>query len=81
MSDQTKSENIKVGLFVLFLGLLLGATLFLVSGSTKLLEERYTLYGTWKDVGGLKEGAVVRLAGVAVGEVIAVDFSENKIAS
>ena len=78
MSDQTKSENIKVGLFVLFLGLLLGATLFLVSGSTKLLEERYTLYGTWKDVGGLKEGAVVRLAGVAVGEVIAVDFSENK---
>ncbi len=78
MSEQrAKSENLKVGLFVIFLSLLLGATLFLVSGSTKLLEERYTLHGTWKDVGGIKEGAVVRLAGVDVGEVISVDFSEQ----
>ena len=57
---------------------LLGAVLFLVSGSTKLLEERYTLNAYWKDIGGLKEGAIVRLAGLDVGEVISVRFAEGE---
>ena len=56
---------------------LLGATVFMISGSTKLFEERYTLNGSWKDVAGLKEGATVRLAGWDVGEVIKIQFAEG----
>jgi phospholipid/cholesterol/gamma-HCH transport system substrate-binding protein len=78
MPMSSKNQNLRVGFFVLSLMALLGAMLFLVSGSTKLLEERYSLNAYWKDIGGLKEGAIVRLAGLDVGEVISVKFAEGE---
>jgi phospholipid/cholesterol/gamma-HCH transport system substrate-binding protein len=42
-----------------------------------MLENRYTLQGKWEDVAGLKEGAVVRLAGWDVGEVKSIEFSDS----
>ena len=72
-------NNVRVGLFVSFLTLLLGAFLFFVSGSTKIFSDRYTLITEWKDVSGLKEGAIVRLSGWDVGEVVGIQFAkENK---
>ena len=41
------------------------------------LGGHYTLKATWEDVGGLKEGAVVRLAGWDVGEVSSIRFSDE----
>ena len=53
--------------------------LFFVSGSTKIFADRYTLVTEWKDVSGLKEGAIVRLSGWDVGEVLSIQFAkENK---
>jgi phospholipid/cholesterol/gamma-HCH transport system substrate-binding protein len=73
------NNNLRVGLFVSFLIILLGAFLFFVSGSTKIFADRYTLVTEWKDVSGLKEGAIVRLSGWDVGEVLSIRFaSENK---
>ena len=72
-----RKESFRVGLFVVLMTLL-GATVFMISGSTKLFEERYTLNGSWKDVAGLKEGATVRLAGWDVGEVIKIQFAEEQ---
>ena len=60
-------NNLRVGLFVSLLIVLLGISLFMVGGSTKLLEKRYTLITEWKDVSGLKVGAIVRLSGWDVG--------------
>ena len=75
----SKNNNLRVGLFVSFLLMLLGALLFFVSGSTKLFEDRYTLVTEWRDVSGLKVGAKVRLSGWDVGEVINIAFaSDNK---
>lgn len=72
------SQNVRVGLFVSFLFLLLGGTLFMVSGSTKIFEEHYVINASWNDVAGLKQGSVVRLSGIDVGEVTKLQFSETE---
>jgi phospholipid/cholesterol/gamma-HCH transport system substrate-binding protein len=56
--------------------LLLGSV-FVLGGSSEILEDRYTLHAKYEDVAGLKEGAVVRLAGWDVGQVKAINFSNT----
>lgn len=72
------SQNVRVGLFVSLLFALLGGTLFMVSGSTKIFEEHYVLNAMWYDVAGLKQGSMVRLSGIDVGEVTELKFSETE---
>lgn len=74
---RSTAQDVKVGIFVLILLFAMGLTLFVLGGSTDMLEDRYTLNGRFGDVAGLKEGAVVRLAGWDVGEVTAIRFSED----
>jgi phospholipid/cholesterol/gamma-HCH transport system substrate-binding protein len=72
-----RRREVRVGIFVTTL-LVVGAVLvFFVGGSTDLLERYYALNGAWADVSGMKEGAVVRLAGQDVGEVTAIRFSDD----
>lgn len=71
------SREVKVGVFVTALIALLAATIFVLGGSSDLLERRYTLNGAWADVAGLQEGATVRLAGIDVGEVSRVQISDD----
>ena len=71
------SREVKVGLFVTVLLALLAASIFVLGGSSDLLERRYRLNGAWADVAGLQEGAVVRLAGIDVGEVSKVQISQD----
>ncbi len=71
------TREVKVGLFVSLLVVALGLTMFVLGGSADLLERRYTLNGAWSDVGGLQEGAIVRLAGIDVGEVTRVQVSDD----
>jgi phospholipid/cholesterol/gamma-HCH transport system substrate-binding protein len=67
----------RVGFFVAAgLSLFMVGTFF-IGGSNDLFESRYTMNAAWSDVGGLKEGAVVRLAGWNVGEVTSITFSDD----
>ena len=75
---QSSKQALRVGGFVLLLLIALGATLFVLSGSTQLFEKRYTIYAAWQDVAGLKKGATVRLSGQDVGEVVAIRFDEKE---
>ncbi|MCB9796696.1 MAG: MCE family protein [Alphaproteobacteria bacterium] len=70
------SRDVKVGIFVFLTLLLTAATVFMVGGSSDLFEERYTLFAGFNDVGGMKEGSVVRVAGVDVGEVTKIVFHD-----
>ncbi len=70
-------QSLKVGIFVIGLSILTLISVFVLGGSSDILEDRYTLKGKWADVAGLKEGAVVRLAGWDVGEVSRIEFSDN----
>jgi phospholipid/cholesterol/gamma-HCH transport system substrate-binding protein len=75
--ETNQRQSIKVGIFVIGLTTLLLATVFVLGGSTEMLEDRYTLQAKYADVAGLKEGAVVRLAGWDVGKVKAINFSKS----
>ena len=76
--EATERQSLKVGVFVVGLSILTLVSIFVLGGSGDILEDRYTLNGKWADVAGLKEGAVVRLAGWDVGEVSLIEFSDNR---
>jgi len=75
--ERNHSQEIKVGLAVLTVLLLLGAVVFLLGGSTKLLEDCYRVHASFGDISGLRVGAVVRLAGIDVGEVTRIQFASD----
>jgi phospholipid/cholesterol/gamma-HCH transport system substrate-binding protein len=74
---ESRNSNFKVGVFVSVLTVGIGLTTFLVGGSASMFDDRYTLNASWSDIAGLKEGAVVRLAGWDVGEVNSITFSDD----
>ena len=64
--------KLRVGLFVLvalaaFLGMI-----YALGARARLFEPRYTIHADFTEVGGLAEGATVRLAGVQIGRVSGV---------
>ena len=67
----------RVGILVTFGLAALVALLLLIGNTAELFETRYTLNAAWSDVAGLKEGAKVRLAGMDVGEVTTITFSDD----
>ena len=73
MSDRRENaEKLRVGVFVIlgiltFLGLI-----YALGARARLFESRYTIHAEFTEVGGLLEGATVRLAGVQIGRVTAV---------
>jgi len=67
-------KKLRVGMFLL---VALGAGIGLVyalGARARLFEARYTVHANFTEVGGLNEGATVRLAGVQVGRVKAVNL-------
>jgi phospholipid/cholesterol/gamma-HCH transport system substrate-binding protein len=49
--------------------------IYVLGARARLFETRYTIYTDFTEVGGLREGATVRLAGVQIGRVTAVSLS------
>ena len=74
MNDERREVALKlrVGLFVLVaLAVFLGMV-YALGARARLFEARYTLHADFVEVGGLTEGATVRLAGVQIGRVSGV---------
>jgi phospholipid/cholesterol/gamma-HCH transport system substrate-binding protein len=73
MGDRRETAlKFRVGVFVLvalatFLGLV-----YALGARARLFEARYTIHADFTEVGGLMEGATVRLAGVQIGRVTGV---------
>ena len=68
------SKEMRVGIFVLVsLAVFLGI-IYMLGARSRLFEARYTLYAEFTEVGGLQEGATVRLAGVQIGRVSKVEL-------
>ena len=72
-------SELKVGIvsvFALVMALLL---LFMLTGAGGFFWQKYALRAVFDDVAGLKPGAPVRLAGVEIGSVTAVEFSGSRV--
>jgi len=69
-----RGRKLRVGIFVLvgvaaFLGMV-----YALGARARLFEPRFTIHADFTEVGGLVEGATVRLAGVQIGRVSAVNL-------
>ena len=71
-------QELKVGLFVMGFVLIIAVAAFVLGGGTEAFAPRYKLQAQYDDVQGLKPGAIVRLAGIDVGEVTKVDLADKK---
>ena len=74
MNDERRELGVKfrVGLFVLVALAVFLATIYALGARARLFEARYVVYADFTEVGGLTEGATVRLAGVQIGRVSGV---------
>jgi phospholipid/cholesterol/gamma-HCH transport system substrate-binding protein len=69
---EERATKFKVGVFVLVaLGAFLGL-IYALGARSRLFEPRFTVHADFTEVGGLAEGATVRLAGVQIGRVTGV---------
>jgi phospholipid/cholesterol/gamma-HCH transport system substrate-binding protein len=73
MDDRREiAVRLRVGAFVLAALAVFLVLIYMLGARARLFEDRYTLYADFTEVGGLVEGATVRLAGVQIGRVSAV---------
>ena len=72
-------SELKIGLLTLIAIVIAAGVIFLLSGEGGFFWQRYTLKAQFPNAGGLKTGAPVRLAGVEVGSVTAIEFSGDKV--
>ncbi len=75
--EAEKKHEIKVGLTVVVGIAILIFAIFSVGNQQGILSDRYKLRVLMSRVNGLQTGAPVRLAGVRVGSVVAVDFARD----
>lgn len=72
-----RAVKLRVGAFVLVALVAFLGMVYLLGARARLFEARYTIVAEFSEVGGLVEGATVRLAGVQVGRVSAVRLPGN----
>jgi len=70
----TTGQKLKIGLFTIVGIAVLFTAIFLIGSQKNLFSSTYTVYGTFKNVGGLQVGNNVRLAGINVGVVSGVNI-------
>lgn len=71
--------ELKIGILALAAIVLAAGIIIAVGGEGGFFWQRYELKTRFPDVKGLKEGAVVRVAGVEVGKVTLVDFAGSEV--
>ena len=74
---QERSIEVKVGALILVSVVILGGFMLVMGGLS--FEKTYTVYVDFDNPGGLQSGAAVRIAGVKVGTVKALEFQGGKI--
>jgi phospholipid/cholesterol/gamma-HCH transport system substrate-binding protein len=71
------SKDVKVGAFVLAGLTAVGAVIFMIGDERGLFEHKATYGAEFEDVAGLVRGSPVRMGGVNVGSVAAVEYGKN----
>jgi phospholipid/cholesterol/gamma-HCH transport system substrate-binding protein len=76
MNDETteRGRKLRVGVFVLIGLVAFLSMIYALGARARLFEPRFAVYAEFTEVGGLVEGATVRLAGVQIGRVSGVEL-------
>lgn len=69
------ANNFRLGIFVVIGTALVILIVFLVGSKDALFSNTYTISAYFKNIGGLRNGAAVRLSGISVGSVSRVMFT------
>ena len=64
----------RVGVFIIVALVALIGMVYVLGARARLFEARFTIHADFTEVGGVTEGATVRLAGVQIGRVIGVNL-------
>jgi phospholipid/cholesterol/gamma-HCH transport system substrate-binding protein len=72
-------SELKIGLVTVVSLALAGSLIFMLSGSGGFSWQRYSLKTVFPNIAGLNEGSQVRIAGVPVGAVTAIDFNGDRV--
>src|SRR5215471_13357823 len=72
-------SELKIGVLMIIAIAITVLTVFLLTGGKGFFWQRYRLKSRFANVAGLKAGSPVRLAGVEVGTVDAVDLSGDQV--
>ena len=72
--SRARAVKFRVGVFILGAVVALIGMVYVLGARARLFEARYTIHAEFTEVGGLAEGATVRLAGVQIGRVTAVNL-------
>jgi phospholipid/cholesterol/gamma-HCH transport system substrate-binding protein len=73
-AERERALKFRVGIFVIVAVLAFLGTIYALGARARLFESRYTIHADFTQVGGLVEGATVRLAGVQIGRVKDIDL-------
>ncbi len=71
--------NIKAGTFVGLILVAFALGIFLLGKERHIFTESETYFANFQDVGGLSEGAPVRLGGITVGRVSSLEFTSDPL--
>jgi len=69
--------ELRVGVFVLVSLVVGGSVAFLIGNQRNVFKRKTSFYASFDDVGGLRAGSPVRVAGVTVGTVGSVEFADD----
>jgi phospholipid/cholesterol/gamma-HCH transport system substrate-binding protein len=72
-------SELKIGLLSIFAIAIAAVLIFAISGSAGFAWQRYPLKAVFPNIAGLNEGAQVRIAGVPVGVVTAIEFVGEQV--
>lgn len=76
----TSQQKIKLGAFTVVALLVLFIGVFVIGSKKNMFKSTFTIYGTFKTVGGLQVGNNVRFVGINVGTVEAIDIVSDSLA-
>ena len=73
----TVAQKIRIGLFTIIGLIALMAGLLVIGSKKNIFAETFTIYGTFKTVGGLQIGNFVRFSGIDVGTVTGINIEND----
>lgn len=76
----TTTQKIKLGIFTTVGILLLLVGIFLIGRNKNMFGKTFTLYGSFRNVGGLQPGNNVRFVGINIGTVESIEIVSDSLA-